>query len=76
VTTNGIRPRDAESAAALVALGMRPKLLPSRDTGYAELVSRYGEDDVFKDLVHRVAAGLGLIVLAVTQQSGAVLAAT
>jgi hypothetical protein len=76
VTINGIRPRDAESAAALVALGMRPKLLPSRDTGYAELVSRYGEDDVFKDLVHRVAAGLGLIVLAVTQQSGAVLAAT
>lgn len=71
-----IKPGDAEAAAQLVALGMRPKLLPSRDALYANLVNRYREDDVYKDLVHRVAAGLGLVVLAVNAQSGAVLAAT
>lgn len=70
------RAADVESAASLVALGMRPKLLPSRDPVYADLVRRYGADDRFKDLVNRVAAGLGLVVLAVTKQSGAVLAAT
>lgn len=71
-----LRPSDVESAASLIALGMRPKLLPSRDPVYADLVRRYGTDDRFKDLVHRVACGLGLVVLAVDKQSGAVLAAT
>jgi hypothetical protein len=70
------RAGDVEAAALLVALGMRPKLLPARDPVYADLVRRYGADDGFKDLVNRVAAGLGLVVLAVTNQSGAVLAAT
>jgi hypothetical protein len=76
MSETGLRPRDAESAARLIALGMRPKLLPSRDNHYAELVTRYGEDDAFKDLVHRVAAGMELVVLAVSQRSGVVLAAT
>jgi hypothetical protein len=76
VSGTEIKPRDVESASALVALGMRPKQLPARDAVYAELVRRYTEEDGFKDLVHRVAAGLGLVVLAVTQRSGAVLAAT
>lgn len=71
-----LKPADVESAASLVALGMRPKLLPARDPVYADLVRRYGTDDRFKDLVNRVASGLGLVVLAVTTQSGAVLAAT
>src|SRR5215470_11303651 len=60
----------AESAARLVALGMRPKQLPARDAVYADLVLRYGQDDEFKTIVQAVAAGLGLIVLAVTRQSG------
>ena len=72
----GERASDVELAASLVALGMRPKLLPARDPVYADLVRRYGADDRFKDLCNRVAAGLGLVVLAVTRQSGAVLAAT
>jgi len=76
VSPDVLRPRDAESAAQLVALGMRPKLLPARDPVYAALVVRYRDDDGFKDLVHRVAAGLGLVVLAVSDQSGLVLAAT
>lgn len=71
-----LKPSDVESAASLVALGMRPKLLPARDPVYADLVRRYRTDDRFKDLVNRVASGLGLVVLAVTTQSGAVLAAT
>lgn len=71
-----IRPGDAEAAAQLVACGMRPRQLPGRDAVYANLVNRYLSDDVFSDLVNRIAAGLGLVVLAVTPQSGAVLAAT
>ncbi|MDT7666776.1 MAG: hypothetical protein QOD04_6332, partial [Pseudonocardiales bacterium] len=59
MTGEGLRPRDAESAAQLVALGMRPKQLPSRDSLYTDLVIRYRDDDGFKDLVHSVAAGLG-----------------
>lgn len=72
----GVRAADVESAARLVAFGMRPKLLPARDAAYAELVRRFGEDDAFKDVVHRVASGLGLVVLAVAPLSGAVIAAT
>ncbi|SFQ50690.1 hypothetical protein SAMN05421810_108159 [Amycolatopsis arida] len=67
---------DVESAARLVSFGMRPKLLPSRDVVYAELVRRYQEDSAFKQLTHAVAAGLGLMVLDVGPAAGAVLAAT
>jgi hypothetical protein len=65
---------DAADAARLVALGLRPKQVPSRDLLYADLVRRYQQDPVFADLVEAVASGLGLAVLAVTPQSGAVLA--
>ncbi|MFC4002306.1 hypothetical protein ACFS2C_04875 [Prauserella oleivorans] len=54
---------------------MRPKLVPGRDVVYADLVRRYGEDSAFKQLTHAVAAGLGLMVLEVNTQAGAVLAA-
>lgn len=73
--SDAITPTDAEAAARLIGLGMRPKQLPARDPVYAELVARYAQDDGFKHLVHAVAAGLGLVVLAVGRQSGAVLAA-
>jgi len=73
---SGVGAQDVESAARLVALGMRPKLVPARDPGYADLVRRYGEDDAFKDVVQRVASGLGLVVLDVGAQSGIVVAAT
>ncbi|MFI5608085.1 hypothetical protein [Amycolatopsis sp. NPDC051903] len=66
---------DAEAAARLVAFGMRPKQLPARDVVYGELVRRYAEDNAFKALTHAVASGLGLMVLEVNQQAGAVLAA-
>ncbi|GAB3500869.1 hypothetical protein FB471_6029 [Amycolatopsis cihanbeyliensis] len=67
---------DVEAAARLVSFGMRPKQLPSRDVTYADLVRRYAEDSAFKQLTHSVAAGLGLMVLDVSTQAGAVLAAT
>jgi hypothetical protein len=67
---------DVESAARLISFGMRPKQLPSRDVVYADLVRRYGEDSAFKQLTNSVAAGLGLMVLDVSAQAGAVLAAT
>lgn len=70
-----VRVADAGDAARLIALGLRPKQLPSRDLIYADLVRRYRQDPVFADLVEAVAAGLGLAVLAVTTQSGAVVAA-
>lgn len=67
---------DAEAAARLVTLGLRPKQLPMRDAVYAELVRRFREDDEFKDVVHAVAAGMGLLVLDVDPRTGTVLAAT
>lgn len=67
---------DAESAARLVAFGLRPKQLPARDVSYADLVRRYREDTTFKQLTNGIAAGLGLLVLDVNQQAGIVLAAT
>lgn len=67
---------DAESAARLITYGLRPKQVPARDVTYAELVRRYTEDSAFKQLTHAVAAGLGLMVLDVSAQAGAVLAAT
>jgi hypothetical protein len=67
---------DVESAARLISFGMRPKQLPGRDVVYADLVRRYGEDSTFKQLTNSVAAGLGLMVLDVSTQAGAVLAAT
>lgn len=70
-----VSPQDVESAARLVAYGMRPRALPSRDVGYGELVRRYRDDDRFADTVQRVASGLGLVVLAVDEQPGIVLAA-
>lgn len=73
--SEGLSVGDAGDAARLVAFGMRPKLLPSRDLAYLDLVARYGEDEAFRDLVEAVAAGLGLAVLAVSVQTGAVLAA-
>ncbi|MEV6639623.1 hypothetical protein [Amycolatopsis sp. NPDC051371] len=51
---------------------MRPKHLPARDAVYAGLVRRYHEDDAFAELVRAFAEGLGISMLAVTQQSGAV----
>jgi hypothetical protein len=67
---------DAESAARLISFGMRPKQLPGRDVVYSDLVRRYAEDSQFKQLTNAVAAGLGLMVLDVSTQAGAVLAAT
>ncbi|MQA62979.1 MAG: hypothetical protein GEU86_16150 [Actinophytocola sp.] len=67
---------DVEAAARLIACGLRPKQVPARDVGYADLVRRYREDSGFKQLTNAVAAGLGLMVLDVSQQAGAVLAAT
>ena len=35
---------DVVDGARLLALGMRPKLIPSRDGIYADLVKRFAED--------------------------------
>jgi hypothetical protein len=67
---------DAESAARLVSLGLRPKQHPSRDAAYGDLVHRYREDSPFKQLTNAIAAGLGLMVLDVSTRAGIVLAAT
>nr|WP_158890030.1 hypothetical protein [Amycolatopsis anabasis] len=74
--TRAVSNGDVESAARLISFGMRPKQLPGRDVVYADLVRRYAEDSAFKQLTNSVAAGLGLMVLDVSTQAGAVLAAT
>jgi hypothetical protein len=66
---------DVTDAARLLALGMRPKLLPSRDLTYADLVKRFCEDDAFREITESIAAGLGLVILAVSSRTGAVLGA-
>jgi hypothetical protein len=67
---------DAAEAAKFIALGMRPRLLPSRDLVYLDYVRRYREDETFAELTDAVANGLGLAVLACSQQTGLVLAST
>ncbi len=60
-------------AARVIAFGLRPKLIPSRDLSYAELVKRFAEDTAFRDLVEAVAEGLGMTVLGVSARTGIVL---
>ncbi|MCU1491635.1 MAG: rane protein [Acidimicrobiaceae bacterium] len=67
---------DVVDGARLLALGLRPKQIPSRDLVYAELVKRATEDDAFRDLTEAIAEGLGLIVLAISPRTGVVLGPT
>lgn len=60
-------------AARMIAFGLRPKLIPSRDLSYSELVKRFGEDAAFRDVVEAVAEGLGMTVLGVSARTGIVL---
>jgi hypothetical protein len=64
---------DVVAGARLLALGLRPKQIPSRDLVYADLVKRAVEDDAFRELTDAIAEGLGLIVLAVSPRTGMVL---
>lgn len=64
---------DIADASRLLALGMRPKLLPARDLAYADLVKRFSEDETFRNVAEAVADGLGLVILAVSSRTGVVL---
>jgi hypothetical protein len=64
---------DVTDAARLLALGMRPKLLPARDLIYADLVRRFSEDDAFRGVAESIAEGLGLSILAASTRTGVVL---
>ncbi|OHV36101.1 hypothetical protein BCD49_20190 [Pseudofrankia sp. EUN1h] len=59
-------------AAELVAFGLRPRLVPARDTRYRDLVRRYLHEAGFAELTHAVADGLGIIVLDVSDRAGLV----
>lgn len=54
---------DTESAARLLAFGLRPRVTPGRDSDYRELALRYRHDEVFQLLTDRIGRGLGLTVL-------------
>nr|WP_242423762.1 hypothetical protein [Frankia sp. EI5c] len=56
----------------MIAYGLRPKLVPARDSRYAELVRRYLRDQEFAALTQATAAGLGLVVLDVVERAGLV----
>ncbi|MCK9922602.1 hypothetical protein MXD61_12060 [Frankia sp. AgPm24] len=64
--------RGAQDAARLLSFGLRPRLVPARDPDYRELVRRYLADDGFAALTQAIAAGLGLIVLDVSERAGIV----
>ncbi|WP_042417597.1 hypothetical protein [Streptacidiphilus anmyonensis] len=70
-----ITPADVADASRLVSFGLQPKLLPARDTEYAELIRRYRDDPSFARLADAVATGLGLIVLEVSSRAGMAVAA-
>jgi hypothetical protein len=70
-----ITPADVADASRLVSFGLQPKLLPARDSEYAELVRRYRDDPSFARLADAVATGLGLIVLEVSSRAGMAVAA-
>jgi hypothetical protein len=70
-----ITPADVADASRLVSFGLQPKLLPARDTEYAELIRRYRDDPSFARLADAVATGLGLIVLEVSARAGMAVAA-
>ncbi|WP_425836372.1 hypothetical protein [Streptomyces fractus] len=65
-----VTPADAADAARLVSFGLQPKLQPSRDQEYGELLRRYREDPAFARLADAVASGLGLVVLEVSPRAG------
>ncbi|OEU96454.1 hypothetical protein [Streptomyces oceani] len=65
-----VAPADAADAARLVAFGLQPKLLPARDAEYAQLLRRHRDDPAFARLSDAVAAGLGLVVLEVSDRAG------
>ncbi|MFJ8821828.1 hypothetical protein ACIREE_08585 [Streptomyces sp. NPDC102467] len=69
-TAAPVTPADAADAARLVAFGLQPKLGPSRDQEYSELLRRYREDPAFARLADAVATGLGLVVLEVSPRAG------
>ena len=71
--TETVLMEDVVDGARLLALGMRPKLIPSRDLTYADLVKRFVEDGPFRELTEAIAEGLGLKVLAVSSRTGVVL---
>ncbi|WP_042365364.1 hypothetical protein [Streptacidiphilus neutrinimicus] len=66
---------DVADASRLVSFSLQPKLLPARDTEYAELIRRYRDDPSFARLADAVATGLGLIVLEVSSRAGMAVAA-
>ncbi|MFG2963944.1 hypothetical protein ACGFZS_11780 [Streptomyces sp. NPDC048288] len=66
---------DAEQAAQLLAFALRPRLLPSRDNAYRELLRRYRHDGPFRTLTWRIATGLGLRVLGEHEDIGLAIAA-
>lgn len=70
-----VTPADATDAARLVAFGLQPKLLPTRDAEYAALIRRHRDEPAFARLADAVAAGLGLVVLEVSPRAGMAVAA-
>lgn len=63
-------------ASRLVAFGLRPKQRPARNETYAELITRFRDDDNFAELVNAVCLGLDLIVLDADERHGLVVAST
>lgn len=61
-------------ASRLVAFALRPKLRPARDETYAELVSRFRNDDGFAELVKAICLGLDLVILDAEDRHGLVVA--
>src|SRR5438093_1487185 len=64
-----------EKSGRLVRFALLPRLLPSDDTEYLQLIREFLSNAAFQDVTNALARGLGLRVLSVSTQSGLVLGA-
>ena len=66
----------AEKCGRFIRFGLSPRVLPSADVGYLELVREFLADTSFQEITSALALGLGLRVLSVSTQAGLVLGTT
>lgn len=63
----------AEAATRLLLLAMTPRITPSNNTEYGELLTRFSTDPDFKEFTHAIARGMGVQIYTHVIQHGLML---
>lgn len=66
----------AEKAGRLVSFALRPRLLPTDDAEYLELIREFAADASAMQMLERIVQGLSLRVLEMNARTGLVLGTT